>query len=66
MILGLVGVFAFSYYAKYVSAMPMHPSIYGFALSVAAMILVSLATKKPTEKVLEETSTGMFIRKRNA
>jgi len=43
--------------------MPMHPSIYGFALSVLAMIFVSLITKKPSEKVLEETNTGMYIRK---
>jgi len=64
MILGLVGVFAFSYYAKFVAPMPMHPSIYGFAISVAAMIVVSLMTKKPTEKLLDETSTGMFIRDR--
>jgi SSS family solute:Na+ symporter len=42
----------------------MHPSIYGFALSLAAMILVSLMTKKPSEKLLDETSTGMFIRDR--
>jgi SSS family solute:Na+ symporter len=40
----------------------MHPSIYGFALSVAAMILVSLVTEKPSEKVLDETSTGLYIR----
>jgi SSS family solute:Na+ symporter len=64
MILGLVGVFAFSYYAKFIAPMPMHPSIYGFAISVAAMIIVSLATKKPSEKLLDETSTGMFIRDR--
>jgi SSS family solute:Na+ symporter len=64
MIVGLVGVFAFSYYAKFISPMPMHPSIYGFALSLAAMIVVSLMTKKPSEKLLDETSTGMFIRDR--
>ena len=64
MILGLVGVFAFSYYAKFIAPMPMHPSIYGFALSLAAMIVVSLMTKKPSEKLLDETSTGMFIRDR--
>jgi len=44
MIVGLVGVFAFSYYAKFIAPMPMHPSIYGFALSLAAMIVVSLAS----------------------
>jgi SSS family solute:Na+ symporter len=65
MIVGLVSVFAFSYYAKFMAPMPMHPSMYGFVLSVAAMILVSLATKRPSEKVLDETSTGMFIRARD-
>ena len=45
-----------------VIALPMHPSMYRFILSLAAMILVSLATKKPSYKVLEETKIGMFIR----
>jgi len=31
---------------------------------VAAMILVSLITKKPSDKVLDETKTGMFIREK--
>lgn len=66
MIVGLVGVSIFSYYAKFISPMPMHPSIYGFALSIAAMIVVSLLTRKPSEKILSETNTGMYIRKRNA
>ncbi len=64
MILGLVGVSAFSYYAKYVSSLPMHPSMYGFLISVAALVIVSLLTKKPSEKVLDETQTGLFIRPR--
>jgi SSS family solute:Na+ symporter len=42
----------------------MHPSIYGFAISVAALILVSLLTKAPSEKILDETMTGMYIRRR--
>ncbi len=65
MIVGLAGALAFSYYARFIAPMPMHPSIYGFALSVAAMILVSLVTEKPSEKVLNETSTGMYIRVRD-
>jgi SSS family solute:Na+ symporter len=66
MIVGLVGVSIVSYaqYTKVIAALPMHPSMYGFLLSVAAMILVSLVTKKPSEKVLDETKTGMFIRER--
>jgi len=64
MIVGLVGISIISYaqYTKVIS-LPMHPSMYGFLLSVAAMILVSLLTKKPSEKVLDETNTGLFIRK---
>jgi SSS family solute:Na+ symporter len=65
MIVGLAGALAFSYYARFVAPMPMHPSIYGFVLSIAAMILVSLVTEKPSEKVLDETSTGMYIRVRD-
>lgn len=65
MIVGLVGALAFSYYARFIAPMPMHPSMYGFVLSVAAMILVSLVTEKPSEKVLDETSTGMYIRVRD-
>ncbi len=62
MVIGLVGVICFSYYAKYVSALPMHPSIYGFALSVAALVVISLLTRRPSEQILDETNTGMFIR----
>jgi SSS family solute:Na+ symporter len=67
MIVGLVGVSAISYahYMKLI-VLPMHPGIYGFALSVLAMIVVSLATKKPSEKLLDETKTGMFIRDKKA
>jgi sodium/proline symporter len=62
MIVGLGAVIYFSYYAKYIAPMPMHPSIYGFAASVAAMVLVSLMTKKPSEKILDETLTGLYIK----
>jgi len=65
MIIGLVGVLGFSYYSKYFSSLPMHPSIYGFVLSVAALVAVSLITKKPSEQILDETNTGMFIRNKN-
>jgi sodium/proline symporter len=66
MILGLVGVTAFSYYARYIAPLPMHPSIYGFAVAVGAMVIVSLVTKKTPDKILDETSTGMYIRDRKA
>jgi hypothetical protein len=59
-------VTAFSYYARFMGSLPMHPSIYGFAIAVGAMVLVSLFTKKTPEKILDETSTGMYIRDKNA
>jgi SSS family solute:Na+ symporter len=64
MIVGLICVSFFSYYTKYVTPLPMHPSIYGFVASIAAMVAVSLMTPAPSEKILDETMTGMYIRKR--
>jgi Na+/proline symporter len=55
MIAGLIAVSAISWYGKYMATLPMHPSMYAFVLSVATMIIVSLLTKKPSEKVLDET-----------
>jgi SSS family solute:Na+ symporter len=67
MLLGLIGVGAFSYYVRFMGGvLPMHPSMYGFAISVAAMIIVSLMTKKPSDKVLDETLTGLYIKPRDA
>jgi SSS family solute:Na+ symporter len=43
--------------------MPMHFSFYAFVISVLAMIVVSIMTKKTSEKVLDETMTGWYIRK---
>jgi sodium/proline symporter len=65
MILGLVGVCYFSYYAKYIAPMPVHPSIFGFMVSIAALVVVSLLTKKPSKKILDETMTGLYIRPQN-
>ena len=62
MIVGLVSVSYFSYYAKFIAPLPMHPSIYGFVASVAALVLVSLMTNKPSEKILDETMTGLYIK----
>jgi SSS family solute:Na+ symporter len=65
MILGLIGVSYFSYYAKYIAPMPVHPSIFGFIVSVAALVVISFLTKKPSEKILDETMTGLYIRPQN-
>ena len=67
MIIGLIGVSAVSYaqYVKLIAPLPVHPSLAGFVLSVAALIVVSLLTKKPSEKILDETMTGLYIRPKN-
>jgi SSS family solute:Na+ symporter len=65
MIVGLIAVSAISYYGKYMTVLPMHPSMYAFVLSVATMIIVSLLTKKPSEKILDETMTGFYIKDRS-
>jgi SSS family solute:Na+ symporter len=45
------------------ATIPLHFSFYAFVISIVAMIVVSLATKKTTEKVLNETQTGWYISK---
>jgi SSS family solute:Na+ symporter len=71
MSLGLIAalVFGFLNYFK-VKAMgidfaviPLHFSAYAFVISVIAMILVSLLTKKTATKILDETQTGWYISK---
>jgi SSS family solute:Na+ symporter len=42
---------------------PVHFSFYAFIVSVLAMIIVSLVSKKNSEKVLDETMTGWYIQK---
>jgi SSS family solute:Na+ symporter len=42
---------------------PVHFSFYAFIVSVLAMIIVSLLSKKNSEKVLDETMTGWYIQK---
>jgi Na+/proline symporter len=71
MSLGLVSalLFGFLNYFK-VDAMginfatiPLHFSAYAFIISFAAMVVVSLCTKKTAEKILDETLTGWYISK---
>jgi SSS family solute:Na+ symporter len=71
MSLGLVSalVFGFLNYFKVkaigidFASIPLHFSAYAFFISVVAMIVVSLLTKKTTAKVLDETQTGWYISK---
>ncbi len=71
MSLGLLAalLFGFLNYFKIVALgtdfakIPLHFSAYAFVISLLAMIIVSLLTKKTTEKVLNETQTGWYISK---
>jgi SSS family solute:Na+ symporter len=42
---------------------PLHFSFYAFIISLLAMVIISLLTKKTAEKVLDETQTGWYISK---
>ena len=66
MALGLISALFFgglSYFKINLIAMPMHFSFYAFVISLLAMIVVSMVTKKTSDKVLDETMTGWYIRK---
>jgi len=71
MSLGLVTalIFGFLNYFKVVFAgvnfatIPLHFSFYSFVIAIIAMIVVSIATKKTSEKILDETQTGWYISK---
>jgi len=71
MSLGLVSslIFGFFNYLKIVifgvdfANIPLHFSFYAFVIAIIAMIVVSMATKKTAEKILDETQTGWYISK---
>ncbi|HOK57787.1 MAG TPA: sodium:solute symporter family protein [Methanothrix sp.] len=62
MSLGLIGALVAGWYHWFVSPLPVHFSFYGFILSIAAMVVVSLLTRSPPVDVLDTTMTGMYIR----
>jgi SSS family solute:Na+ symporter len=43
------------------ATIPLHFSAYAFIVSVLAMVIVSLASKKTDPKILDETQTGWYI-----
>ncbi|MCK9580283.1 MAG: sodium:solute symporter family protein [Methanoregula sp.] len=45
------------------AAIPLHFSAYAFIISIIAMVIVSLVTKKTDKKILDETLTGWYISK---
>ncbi len=71
MTLGLISSLAFGMlnYAKVTilgidfGKIPLHFSAYSFIIAILAMVIVSLLTKKTSEKVLDDTQTGWYISK---
>ncbi|MCM8820833.1 MAG: sodium:solute symporter family protein [Candidatus Omnitrophica bacterium] len=64
MVAGYISAIIFGAYAKFVKPLPVHFSFYAFLISIVVMIFVSLVTKKPDDKIIEGTHTGLFIREK--
>jgi len=62
MAVGFITSIAFGFVHQFIIKLPMHFSFYSFVLAVITMIVVSLLTKKPSDKILKETLTGPFIK----
>jgi len=64
MSLGLIGSGVFGYYHQFIDKLPVHFSLYSVTLSLLAMIIISLLTKKNKPEVLDATMTGWYIFKK--
>jgi len=62
--LGLLSAGFAGYWHQFVHPLPVYFSLYGFAVSILAMVVVSLLTSKPSDEVLENTMTGLYIRRK--
>ncbi|MBN1445793.1 MAG: sodium:solute symporter family protein [Candidatus Omnitrophica bacterium] len=62
MVAGFSAAVIFGAYDKFVVKLPFHFSFLAFFISVFFMIVVSLLTKRPSGKLIEESKTGFFIR----
>jgi SSS family solute:Na+ symporter len=62
--LGLLAAGFAGYWHQFVQPLPVHFSLLGFVISIVAIVVVSLATSKPSDEVLENTQTGLYIRSR--
>ena len=62
MLVGLISAVIFGAIHQFVTPLPMHFSFYAFVISIIVMVVVSLVTQKPEEKVIRETQAGFYIR----
>ena len=58
MVVGMTGAVVFGYIHQYVTPLPAHFSFFAFIASAAAMVIVSLLTRKTSPEVLDATETG--------
>lgn len=58
---GLVAAGVFGYWHQFVAPLPMHFSFFALLLSLLAMVVVSLLTRKNSPEILDGTRTGWFI-----
>ena len=61
---GLVAAGVFGYWHQFVAPLPMHFSFFALLLSLLAMVVVSLLTRKNSPEILDGTRTGWFIQSR--
>ncbi|MDR9817410.1 MAG: sodium:solute symporter family protein [Candidatus Methanoculleus thermohydrogenotrophicum] len=59
--LGLAAATVFGYWHQFVAPLPVHFSFYALAISVLAMVVVSLMTASNSPATLDNTRTGWFI-----
>lgn len=59
---GFAGAVFFGWWHRFIGPLPVHFSLFGFLLSIAAMIIASLLSPPPSATVLEQTQTGPFLR----
>ena len=62
--LGLAAATVFGYWHQFVAPLPVHFSFYALAISVLAMVVVSLMTASNSPATLDNTRTGWFIQSR--
>jgi SSS family transporter len=58
MVTGLVSSVVFGYVDKFIAKLPVHFSLGPFILAILVLVAFSLAGKRPSRSVLEQTETG--------
>lgn len=61
MTLGLIASFIFGYLGKFVLKLPFHFSFIPFIIAIVVMFVASKIGKPTSEKIIQETETGMFF-----